>query len=72
LLTNLQKTPFTYFGGKSDAAPAVWAALGDVAHYVEPFMGSLAVLLRPQLHMLEQEYASAWKWPKASPPEESS
>lgn len=46
MLTNLYKTPFPWFGGKSDAAPAVWSALGDVDHYVEPFAGSLAVLLR--------------------------
>lgn len=46
MLKNLEKPPFPYFGGKSDAAPHVWAALGDVAHYVEPFCGSLAVLLR--------------------------
>jgi len=45
-LTSLFKTPWPWFGGKSDAAPAVWAALGDVDHYVEPFAGSLAVLLR--------------------------
>ena len=40
------KTPFPWFGGKSAAAEAVWAALGDPAHYVEPFAGSLAALLR--------------------------
>ena len=45
-LENLCKTPWPWFGGKSDAAEAVWAALGDVDHYVEPFAGSLAVLLR--------------------------
>ena len=45
-LTNLEKTPWPWFGGKSDAAPAVWTALGDVEHYVEPFAGSLAVLMR--------------------------
>ena len=45
-LTNLHKTPWPWFGGKSDAAPAVWDAIGDVPHYVEPFAGSLAVLLR--------------------------
>lgn len=39
------KAPFPWFGGKSQAAEAVWAALGDVEHYVEPFAGSLAVLL---------------------------
>jgi hypothetical protein len=41
-----KKTPFPWFGGKADAAPAVWEALGDVDHYCEPFAGSLAVLLR--------------------------
>ena len=40
------KTPFPWFGGKTDAAPHVWEALGDVAHYVEPFFGGGAVLLR--------------------------
>jgi hypothetical protein len=45
-LENLYKTPWPWFGGKADAAPAVWSALGDVDHYVEPFAGSLAVLLR--------------------------
>lgn len=46
MLTDLRKTPFPWFGGKSDAAPAVWSALGDVPHYLEPFAGSLAVLMR--------------------------
>jgi len=46
VLINLEKTPWPWFGGKADAAPDVWAALGDVDHYVEPFAGSLAVLLR--------------------------
>lgn len=40
------KCPFPWFGGKEKAAPKVWQALGDVAHYVEPFCGSLAVLLQ--------------------------
>jgi site-specific DNA-adenine methylase len=46
MLTNLFKSPFPYWGGKSDAAETVWGALGDVSHYVEPFAGSLAALLR--------------------------
>ena len=37
--------PFPYFGGKSKAAPTVWAAFGDVKNYVEPFAGSAAMLL---------------------------
>lgn len=38
--------PFPYFGGKRNIAEKVWDLLGDVAHYVEPFAGSAAVLLR--------------------------
>lgn len=52
-----RKAPFPWFGGKSKAAPAVWEALGDVPHYVEPFAGSLAVLLnRP--HEANRPYHS--------------
>ena len=39
------KAPFVWFGGKRKVAPQVWSALGDVDNYVEPFAGSLAVLL---------------------------
>ena len=39
------KAPFVWFGGKRKVAAQVWAALGDVDNYVEPFAGSLAVLL---------------------------
>ena len=39
------KAPFPYFGGKAIIAPLVWRAFGDVRSYVEPFAGSLAVLL---------------------------
>jgi site-specific DNA-adenine methylase len=39
------KSPFVWFGGKRKVAAEVWAALGDVDNYVEPFAGSLAVLL---------------------------
>ena len=40
------KAPFPWFGGKSRAAGAIWQRLGDVQNYVEPFAGSLAVLLQ--------------------------
>ena len=54
---NYQKCPWPYFGGKSKAAPAVWTALGDADHYVEPFCGSMAVLLnRP--HQANRPYHS--------------
>ena len=40
------KAPFPYFGGKSKVADLVWKLLGaDCVNYVEPFAGSLAVLL---------------------------
>lgn len=43
-MSNL-KAPFPYFGGKSGAAHEVWQALGEVKNYVEPFVGSAAMLL---------------------------
>src|SRR5690606_37692330 len=39
------RAPFPWFGGKSRAASLIWARFGDVPNYVEPFAGSLAVLL---------------------------
>lgn len=39
------KAPFPWFGGKSRCVAQAWLALGDVGNYVEPFAGSLAVLL---------------------------
>ena len=44
-MSDLQ-APFPYFGGKSNAAEEVWAAFGaDLKNYVEPFVGSAAMLL---------------------------
>ena len=43
--------PFPWFGGKRRVAAEVWERFGDVPNYVEPFAGSLAVLLqRPAWH----------------------
>ena len=54
---NYDKAPFPWFGGKSKAAETVWKLLGDVPHYVEPFAGSLAVLIgRP--HQANRPYFS--------------
>ena len=39
------RAPFPWFGGKSRAAHIVWERFGEVPNYVEPFAGSLAVLL---------------------------
>jgi DNA adenine methylase len=46
------KAPFPYFGGKSGAAQTVWAALGPVRRYIEPFFGSGAVLLARPPHTM--------------------
>lgn len=37
--------PFPYPGGKRKVADVVWSRFGCVKHYIEPFAGSLAVLL---------------------------
>jgi len=37
--------PFPYFGGKRRAVDIVWPRFGVVENYVEPFCGSLAMLL---------------------------
>lgn len=46
--------PFPWFGGKSRVADLVWERFGEVPNYVEPFAGSLAVLLgRPHAPKIE-------------------
>ena len=48
------KAPFPWFGGKSRAADLIWDRFGNVPNYVEPFAGSLAVLLaRPHVGSVE-------------------
>ena len=39
------KAPFPYFGGKIRWAPEIWKRFGSPDVYVEPFAGSIAVLL---------------------------
>jgi hypothetical protein len=39
------RAPFPWFGGKSRAASLIWERFGEPTNYVEPFAGSLAVLL---------------------------
>lgn len=70
------RAPFPYFGGKRRVAADVWAAFGDVANYVEPFAGSLAVLLgRPTPPRIETVndadayLANFWRAVKADPAE---
>jgi DNA adenine methylase len=48
------RAPFPWFGGKSLVAELVWDRFGNVHNYVEPFAGSLAVLLkRPHAPAIE-------------------
>jgi len=47
------KPPFTYFGGKTSIADRIVAMLPRHVHYVEPFAGSLAVLLAKQPSPME-------------------
>jgi hypothetical protein len=70
--------PFPWFGGKRKAAHLVWAALGDVGHYIEPFAGSLAVLLgRPDtgrrvtetVNDLDGNIVNFWRAVAAAPDE---
>jgi DNA adenine methylase len=68
------RAPFPWFGGKSRVAPDVWAHFGDVANYVEPFAGSLAVLLaRPHpprtetVNDRDAQLANFWRALKADP-----
>lgn len=39
------KAPFPWFGGKRRVAALIWERFGEVDNYIEPFMGSAAVLL---------------------------
>lgn len=48
------RAPFPWFGGKSRVAHLVWDRFGNVPNYIEPFAGSLAVLLaRPHVARIE-------------------
>ena len=68
------RAPFPWFGGKSRVAAVVWRAFGDVPNYVEPFAGSLAVLLgRPHAPKIETVndldcyIANFWRAVRADP-----
>ena len=70
------KAPFPWFGGKSRAAELIWSRLGDTPNYVEPFAGSLAVLLRRPhvpgneiVNDLDCYVANAWRAMKCAPQE---
>ena len=70
------RAPFPWFGGKRRAAALIWERLGDVANYVDPFMGSAAVLLaRPSEPRIETVndadalLANFWRAVRVSPDE---
>ena len=73
-MTSVLRAPFPWFGGKSRVADVVWRAFGDVPNYVEPFAGSLAVLLgRPHephtetVNDLDCYLANFWRALQADP-----
>lgn len=47
------RPPFAYYGGKTRLAPAIASLLPAHEHYVEPFAGSLAVLLAKEPSRME-------------------
>jgi DNA adenine methylase len=61
------KPPFSYFGGKTLLAERIAALLPPHQHYVEPYCGSLSVLLaKPQAKMetandLDDELMTFWR-----------
>ncbi len=61
------KPPLLYFGGKVTLGPAIAALLPAHTHYVEPFCGSLAVLLAKQpsphetVNDLDQDLMTFWR-----------
>jgi hypothetical protein len=73
------RAPFPWYGGKSLAAPIIWRAFGNVPNYVEPFAGSMAVLLaRPHEAKVETVndkdglISNFWRAVKAAPDEVAS
>jgi hypothetical protein len=68
------RAPFPWFGGKSRVASLVWERFGEVVNYVEPFAGSLAVLLgRPHaptietVNDLDGHLANVWRAIRTAP-----
>lgn len=49
----IMKPPFAYYGGKTTLAPKIAALLPGHSHYIEPFAGSLAVLLAKDISTWE-------------------
>lgn len=69
------KPPFTYYGGKTTLAPKIAGLLPSHEHYIEPFAGSLAVLLakprssRETVNDLDKNLMTFWKVLREKPEE---
>lgn len=69
------KPPFAYFGGKITLAPKIAELLPKHDHYIEPFAGSLAVLLakspvgRETVNDLDGDLVNFWKVLRDQPEE---
>jgi DNA adenine methylase len=69
------KPPFAYYGGKTTLAPQIAALLPKHEHYVEPFAGSLAVLLaKPRMEYetvndLDGDLVTFWRVLRDQPDE---
>lgn len=75
-MTDALRAPYPYFGGKTREAAIVWRAFGpDVPNYVEPFLGSAAVLLgRPggagkieTVNDLDSDVSNFWRATRIAP-----
>lgn len=74
-MNDILRAPFPWFGGKRRVAHLVWPRLGDVPNYIEPFAGSLAMLLaRPggagkieTVNDIDRYVANFWRAIKADP-----
>lgn len=69
------KPPFAYYGGKTTLAPRIAELLPGHDHYVEPFAGSLAVLLAKErsraetVNDLDGDLVNFWKVLRDQPEE---
>ena len=72
------KSPVPFFGGKARAAELIWSRFGDTDNYVDPFCGSMAVLLaRPHwpftatrvetVNDIDAYVVNAWRAMQADP-----
>lgn len=69
------RPPFPYFGGKQTLGPRIAALLPEHRHYVEPYCGSLAVLLSKEpapfetVNDLDAELVTFWRVLRERPDE---